>query len=168
MYCPQCGSETVDAAWFCHQCGYALTVTLRGRPARDACDPRARSAEPHVDDEHRTLADELLPIDPKSDQCHCCGRRENLHNWDFGLAKTVSTKRTWTRTAISVAISAVSLPTAGYGVFHPPGKIERLNVLRLRLVLCDDCWQADQASHFTHGGRLQTGLGTLDSLMQTH
>jgi hypothetical protein len=85
------------------------------------------------------LIDELLPIGQKPHECHACGRKDNLHGWDFGLGKPISTKRAWGKTAWSIAVSAVSLSLGGAGIVQLPGTKTRLRVLRLRLILCESC-----------------------------
>jgi hypothetical protein len=150
MYCSQCGIQTADDALYCHGCGSVLYRDRLFRQGRDSCEPSVRPMERPVDEEYRRIAAELLPIDQKPDQCHYCGRREHLRSWDFGLAKKISAKRVWARTAVSLAMSVVSLPLAGYGVFSPPGTLERLKVLRLQLILCEACWRAGRSSFSLH------------------
>lgn len=147
MYCCKCGARNPDDAVYCHNCGDA--IYRNAAPSRPS-DRRQVSRPTRVKqtEEQRQLAEELLRIDEKSHECHACGRTDDLHGWNFGLAKSVSEKRVWGATAASVAVSAVTLPFVGVGFLQLPGKKARLRVLRLRLILCGAC----RRQHVALGG----------------
>lgn len=139
MYCCKCGARNPEEASYCHKCGVSLYREEAGQVEPSAKNENSRQIATPSDEEQRRLIDELLPIDQKPHECHACGRKDNLYGWDFGLGKSISTKRTWGGAAWSVAVSAVTLPLVGYGGVQLPGKKTRLRVLRLRLILCDSC-----------------------------
>jgi hypothetical protein len=141
MFCCKCGARNPDHAGYCHECGssmYKETVRDSDQSARDKVPAQVET--PH-NEEQRRLIDELLPIDQRPHECHACGRRDNLHSWDFGLGKKITTNRAWGGTALSIAISAVTIPLIGAGGLQLPGKSTRYQVLRLRLILCGSCWK---------------------------
>ena len=122
MFCCGCGAPTVDDARFCHNCGKSL-------PAETAL------AKTNLEQPKQ----ETLSTDIRLQQCRSCGRKDNLYGWDFGLGMPVASRRDWSYTLASVAVSAVTLPLLGAGVFQLPGKTTTLRVLRLRFLLCDSC-----------------------------
>lgn len=122
MFCCACGAPTVDDARFCHKCGKPV-------PAEPAI------SEPNPQQPRQ----ETLSPDSRLNQCHSCGRKDNLHGWDFGLAMPLASGRVWSSTVASVAVSAVTIPLLGVGGFQLPGKRTTFRVLRLRLLLCDSC-----------------------------
>lgn len=140
MYCCKCGARNPDGGSYCHKCGATLYRADPTSEVGERTQP-AQSTSSQLDEEQRQLLEELLPIDQKADQCHACGRAENLHVWDFGLAKKVSERRLWGETVGSVVASAVMIPLLGVGGLRLPGKKVNLRVLRLRLVLCSACRQ---------------------------
>ena len=83
--------------------------------------------------------EEIYSLDEITVLCHKCGGTDMIQRHLFGLAEITSEKRTWLETAVSVAVSAISLPTIGYGTFAFPGKTQTAKILRLHLVLCADC-----------------------------
>lgn len=149
MFCCKCGSLNPDDANFCHKCGSSLYRAAGGNPSDSAKNKTPHQLEPHVSEEQRQLIEELLPIDQKPDECHACGRKDHLRSWDFGLGKKLSTKRAWGATAWSVAVSAVTIPLLGAGGVRLPGQKTSYRVLRLRLTLCDSCWEG-QAKYGLH------------------
>jgi ribosomal protein L40E len=141
MFCCKCGTQNPDDANYCHDCGSSLyREAAKHSSDQSTRDEVSRQVETPQDEEQRRLIDELLPIDQRTKECHACGRRNNLHGWDFGLGKKSSSARAWGGTALSIAISAVTIPLIGAGGLQLPGKSTRYQVLRLRLVLCDSCW----------------------------
>jgi hypothetical protein len=100
---------------------------------------------------------ELLHISQNPDQCHSCGGNHLLVRYPFGLAKILSSKRNWSPSlqsiAVSTALAAVFLPIAGKSIvgFALPGKKESARILRLFLVLCDEC-HAKQKSIYKRAG----------------
>jgi len=139
MFCCKCGARNPDDATYCRSCGSLLCKGNEPKVEQSPRKPTTHEVETLPDEEQRRLIDELLPIDQKPHECHACGRRDNLHGWDFGLGKPISTKRAWGETVRSVAVSAVTLPLIGAGGVQLPGKKTCLRVLRLRLILCDSC-----------------------------
>lgn len=135
---------------YCHKCGAPLSSTTIDIDAVGRIQAsRTQGIEPLGDAEQRRITKELLSIDPKSDKCHACGRKERLHRWEFGLGKPVSSRPAWGGTALSVAVSAVALPLIGVGALQLPGKKVSYRVLRLSLVLCEDCWK-EQTNYTVH------------------
>ena len=139
MFCCKCGARNAEHARFCHKCGDALYVEGTGQVGSAAENGTPPKVETFDSSEQQQLMSRLLPISQKPNECHACGRAEKLYTWDFGLGKIISTKRAWGQTALSVAVSAVTIPLLGAGGFELPGKKTRLRVLRLQLVLCDSC-----------------------------
>lgn len=123
--------------------GVCCNVPGAGLSDQSAKNKASRHVEPPQSEEQRRLIEELLPIDQKPHECHACGRKDNLHSWDFGLGKNVSTKRAWSETALSVAVSAVTILLVGVAGLQLPGKKTSYRVLRLRLILCDVCWEGE-------------------------
>lgn len=116
MFCCKRGAEIYLQAKYCHNCGGVLPdPTFEGRPVRDGVSNALK--------------------------CHKCGASKGIKAWDFGLGKAISSKRAWGETAMSAALSAVTVPLIGYGMLRLPGKKTNFRVLRLRLMLCDSCWQ---------------------------
>jgi len=139
MFCCKCGARNPEHAGFCHKCGDALYKEGVDQTVSDAGDGPPPQVELLPSPEQEQLINKLLPISQRPNECHACGRTEGLYTWDFGLGKIMSTKRAWGQTALSVAVSAVTIPLLGAGGFELPGKKTRLRVLRLQLVLCDSC-----------------------------
>lgn len=132
MFCCSCGTSTVDDALFCHKCG----------------KPIPREPEPQE-----------VAKDNRLSQCHNCGR-DAVHGWDFGLGKPLRS-RTWSGTAASVVVSAVTIPLIGVGAFQLPGKRTTMSVLRLRLLLCDTCARRGGIGYSVHplwGEAMQQGF----------
>jgi hypothetical protein len=140
MFCCKCGARNADAATYCRSCGSLLYKGDGPKVQQSPKKPTAHEVETLPDEELRRLIDELLPIDQKPHECHGCGRKDNLHSWDFGLGKIISIDRAWGKTALSIAVSAVTFLTGGPdGIVPLPGTKARLRVLRLRLILCESC-----------------------------
>ena len=149
MFCCKCGTQNPDAASYCNECGSLLYKQETKHPDKSAKEKLPRQVEIPQNAEQRRLAEELLAIDQRPHECHACGCSDRLHGWDFGLGKKTSTKWAWGETALSVAVSAVSIPLIGVAGLQLPGKKTRYQVLRLRLILCDSCWEG-QAKYSLH------------------
>ncbi len=67
--------------------------------------------------------------------CHECGATSNLTYHEFGLARIL--KKSWTASLVSAAASAATLPLLGAGALL--GSSKTANILRFKLVLCQDC-----------------------------
>jgi len=141
MFCCKCGARNPDNASYCRECGNSLYREATRHLDQSAGDGVPRLVETPQNEEQRRLIDELLSIDQRPHECHACGKAHNLHSWDFGLGKKISNERAWGETAWSIAVSAVSIPLVGVGGLQLPGKKTRYQVLRLRLILCDSCWE---------------------------
>jgi hypothetical protein len=141
MFCCKCGARNPNEANFCHRCGNSLYVPEAGSLDQSTRNRAPQQVGPVQSEEQGWLINELLPIDQKLHECHSCGRKGHLHSWDFGLGKKLSTKRAWGETALSVAVSAVTIPLIGAGGLRLPGKKTSYRVLQLRLILCDSCWE---------------------------
>jgi len=129
MHCSTCGAPTFKDSRFCHKCGSVISA-----------EPEPSNAsEGEQEQREQRLIDELLSKNRKQHECHQCGTKGKLFAWDFGLAKPIGSKRVWARTAASVALSAITLPLLGVGRLDLPGKKTSLGVLRLRLLLCEEC-----------------------------
>lgn len=141
MFCCKCGALNPDNANYCHRCGVAVFKQLGasdeslGMLPNKAENPKTN---PPKDDESDLLSP-LALIDPKPHTCHRCGTKKDIYGWDFALGMVLSTRRSWGQTAWSVAVSAVTLPTVGYGGLELPGKVSHLRVVRMRLILCSLC-----------------------------
>lgn len=101
-----------------------------------------------------------------NNQCHNCGSSANVERYSFALATPSVTKRQWGMTAASIALSAVTLPLFGMGRWMGASKSKMARVVRLELVLCEECrakrvadGDADLASRcfpmHPHWGRLR-------------
>jgi len=130
MYCCKCGAEIYLRSKYCHNCGDTLPES-----APDLESSFSHGAEVATNKES---APRRQPISPQP-SCHKCGSYLRLNSWDFGLGKVALSRRSWSETAISAALSAVSVPLTGYGMLRLPGKRTTFGVLRLRLILCDSC-----------------------------
>jgi hypothetical protein len=141
MFCCKCGARNPHDASYCHKCGSSLYIEATKPSDQSVRDEAPHQVKKPQSEEERRLIDELLHIDQRPHGCHACGRRDNLHGWDFGLGKEISTSRAWGDTALSLAFSAVTIPLIGAGALQLPGKNIRYEVLRLRLILCGSCWK---------------------------
>jgi hypothetical protein len=142
VYCCACGAENPDYGHYCHQCGNALTPHARNPDlvSSQTSQSQPRSASDSEEDAAEVKALRALArIDVKPCECHVCGQTQELTSYEFGLAKVLSAKRNWTRTAASVVISAVSVPLTGLGMIELPGKRTRVRALRMKLILCETC-----------------------------
>jgi hypothetical protein len=148
MFCCKCGAKTPGDANFCNKCGSSL-YREAAEHSGGLADNRAASGHTPEGTAQPALIKELLAIDPKPHECHACGRRDKLFAWDFGMARRISTKRAWGESALSIALSAASLPLLGVGVLTMPGKKIRYQVLRLRLVFCERCCRQNRASAYS-------------------
>jgi len=152
VYCCSCGAENPDYGRYCHQCGDALIAYARNP---DLVSSRTSRGQPHSANDSAEEAAEikalraLARMDVKPSECHACGRTEGLTAYEFGLAKILSAKRDWTRTAASVVVSAVSVPLTGLGMIQLPGKRTRVRALRMKLILCETCSKA-QVNYLAH------------------
>ncbi len=141
MYCCLCGAKNPEDARYCHKCG-APIKSAGGEADPASVAPEESNPVPQKwrdTDEHEKLVMQLLMTDHKRNQCHRCESEVSLIRIPFGLARVLSTKRDWLGTAWSVAVSAVSIPLVGYGGLELPSKSSTLEVLRLELVLCEQC-----------------------------
>jgi len=93
---------------------------------------------------------EMLSRDSKGHECHRCGRTDKLFAWDFGLAKQIGSRRAWSTTAASLAVSAVTVPLFGIGRLDLPGKKTSFHVLRMRILLCDSCKRLGEVPYNLH------------------
>ena len=92
---------------------------------------------------------DLAEIPQREGQCHNCGNANlaELRRFRFGLAKILSTKRNWLPTlgsvASSAAVAAIALPLLGRTLVRveTPGTKRTALVLRLKLVLCAQCFR---------------------------
>lgn len=143
VYCCACGAENPDYGRYCHRCGKALIPDARNADLISK-SPTSRSQPRSADDSDEDAAEitalqALARIDVKPSECHGCGRTQGLASYEFGLAKVLSVKRDWTRTAASVVVSAVSVPLTGLGMIKLPGNRTRVRALRMKLILCETC-----------------------------
>jgi hypothetical protein len=92
----------------------------------------------------------ILSADLHSSSCHKCGSNAAPHVWLFGLGKIVSNRRAWGETAVTAAVSAVTLPLLGAGALRFPGKKTSFQVLQLRLRLCDPCARGKDTAYSMH------------------
>ena len=144
MFCCMCGAKIYHEAKYCHNCASALPdPTLDIGPLPE--DNRSKASSIAA----RSASGSETKSDRKDPRCHKCGASDGLKAWNFGLGKADSTKRAWGETAISAALSAVTVPLIGFGMLRLPGKRTSFTVLRLRLVLCDACWR-DRAGYSSH------------------
>jgi hypothetical protein len=95
-------------------------------------------------EEVELVTKELLPLDQKLNECHCCGEKHSLTRSPFGLAKIVSSTRNWSLTGLSIAstaLAAVFIPIASSVPvrIHLPRRKQFARLLRLDLTLCSDC-----------------------------
>jgi len=98
---------------------------------------------------YRSEIRDLAEIPQMEGQCHNCGNANltELRGFRFGLAKILSTKRYWLPTlgsvASSAAVAAITLPLLGKTLvsFEAPGTKRTALVLRLKLVLCAQCFR---------------------------
>lgn len=132
--CESCGSEIKLGVNFCHRCGTRASKVEQSANL------------PIKNDKELVLA--LKRNMPEPGHCQECGRKEHLSYFDFGLAKFAA-KREWSDTAISAALSALTVPLFGMGMIRLPGKSERYSVMRLSLVLCEVCLSAG-ATYTSH------------------
>ena|SRR5215471_4038719 len=137
MHCCKCGTRVGNDAEYCHKCGASVYTSQEKLLA----ERRQQQCSQIDNPKDRSLVEELLNIDADTTRCHACGQKENLSFWDFGLGKPISAKRDWTQTALSIAISAATIPLAGVGVVRLPSRSIELSVFRLKLVLCSGCYQ---------------------------
>lgn len=134
MFCCKCRAKIYHEAKYCHNCGDPLsgpTIDVGHMP--ESIESKTDSNATRSSTNSRTRSDLKEP------NCHKCGAAGGLKAWDFGLGKAIETKRVWGETAISAALSAVTVPLIGYGVLRLPGKKTSFSVVRLRLILCDAC-----------------------------
>src|SRR2546427_751310 len=86
MYCVACGSENPQHGEFCHNCGRPLFhPPSQSVPQRSIHTPKLTAAR-----SERDLLTELIQTDAKPNECHKCGRHEDLTRYPFGIAKILS------------------------------------------------------------------------------
>jgi len=135
MYCCTCGTKCPENAPRCPSCG---SVQLPERASvLGRVEPSSRT--PIQSDDETIALQRLSVTDVKSDQCHGCGSKDQLLAYPFALAKKMNVQRDWAGTAASVAISAVSIPLTGFGIFQTPGKRTTYRIIRMTLILCPEC-----------------------------
>ncbi len=144
MYCCSCAAQTSEESHICHKCGTPVPHT----PFNNASTQRPFGSE--TEQEQRRVEQRLLSKDRKPHQWHQCEGRGKLHGWDFGLGKIIAEKRVWGATAVSVAVSAITVPILGVGMLERPGKETSLTVLRLRLMLSESGSQRGGVSYSVH------------------
>lgn len=125
MFCCKCGARLDPGALQCSNCGDVLPeFGLRNSPTADVTQNSVQDS-----------------VRGGSTKCHKCGSPDKVHSWEFGLGRATSSSRSWSGTALSAALSAITVPLTGFGVLQLPGKKTTFSVLRLRLTLCDSCWR---------------------------
>jgi hypothetical protein len=148
MHCCRCGAKLADDAKSCAGCHAPV-----------ASEESSRAGPPNAVDQEAIIS-EILAQDSHSGSCHKCGSNLPLHTWRFGLGKIVSSRRDWGETAVSAAVSAVTLPLLGAGALRFPGKKTSFHMLQLRLRLCDSCARSKDTAYSMHPGwRNATSLG---------
>jgi len=134
MYCCACGSTCPENAACCPQCGSAQL------PEPNLSPESNHSLRTQVStDNEAAIIQRLRSSDVKSYECHGCGNKQELLSYPFALAKTLNVERNWAGTAASIAVSAVSIPLTGFGVFQIPRKRTRYRMIRMTLILCPKC-----------------------------
>ncbi len=71
--------------------------------------------------------------------CHYCGSERDLVYHNFALMRVQETKREWTETLATVAMSALTVPLTGVARIHLPGKASMGAAYHLKLVVCKLC-----------------------------
>jgi hypothetical protein len=137
MYCCICGANLAGKSTSCRSCGAPV-------PPESPSQSGSSLAL-----EEGAIRD-ILSEDRQSTGCHKCGSKATQHTWQFGLGKVIASRHAWGQTAISAAVSAVTLPLLGAGVLKLPGKETSFHVLRLRLNLCDSCARSKGTAYSMH------------------
>ena len=95
-----------------------------------------------ISDQRSSINFEMM-MNGTNSPCHLCGSEDSLTKVQFGLAKIISKKLDWKKTAASVAgsiaISAVTAPLLGVWGYSITGKTTKANIIRLYLVICNNC-----------------------------
>lgn len=71
--------------------------------------------------------------------CKICGIPESSFKLGFYAIRSIETKRDWTKTLLSIGISAITLPLFGYGGLLTPNKIEKMKSIKLDYRICEKC-----------------------------
>lgn len=71
--------------------------------------------------------------------CHYCAASEALALYDFALMRVDGSNRNWSGMAVSVAVSAATVPLFGAALIRLPGRNYQGAALHLRLVVCRNC-----------------------------
>ena len=137
MYCCKCGTKIGSDAEYCQKCGTSLCTPQE----KQFAERRAQQSPQINHTEDQALLERLLKAEANATRCHACGNKDNLSFWDFGLGKPIAAKSEWTQTALSIAISAATIPLTGLGFLRLPGRSIELSVFRLKLALCTTCHQ---------------------------
>ena len=144
MYCCTCGRKCSENATHCPSCGSAQL------PEPTLAQPTVQhSPTQGQPDNESVIVQRLRSTDEKPNECHACGRKDELLAYPFALAKTLNVKRDWTGTAASLALSAVSVPLTGFGIFRTPGKHTTYRAIRMTLILCKNC-RKRRVNHEVH------------------
>lgn len=138
MYCCNCGAKLTGRSTLCPSC--STPIPPESLPQNDA---------PIAVEEQAVIRD-IVSEDLQSTGCHKCRSNAAPHTWQFGLGKISSSRHAWGETAISAAVSAVTLPLLGAGALKFPGKKTSFQVLRLRLRLCDSRARHRQRAYSMH------------------
>ena len=153
MYCCICGAELKGKSTSCPSCGAPV--------APESPSQSSSSLSP----QQEAIIRDIVSEDRQSTGCHKCGSKAAQHTWQFGLGKVISSRHAWGETAISAAVSAVTLPLLGAGILKLPGKETSFHVLRLRLNLCDSCARSKGTAYSMHPARKKaTSLGYTEFL----
>jgi len=83
--------------------------------------------------------DEIIALDRKKTKCHICKIENPVCYYDFGMAKQLKIERDWTKTLVSLGLSAITFPLIGFGGFIGPEKKTSYKVIRLHLMVCSSC-----------------------------
>lgn len=122
---------------------------LNGVPSYDALS--LRFGEAILDQTMQELIQERVgwlqfqaALQGSNDPCHICGATTKLTYHDFGLLRLLSKETDWKLSAASAAMSALTIPTMGFGLVRGPDSTRTANILRMRLVLCESCLEGRQ------------------------
>lgn len=78
----------------------------------------------------------------KEDQiikCNNCGKNDVIYEFPFLLSREIERKRDWTKTIVSIGLSAITIPLFGRGIFSLPGSEKKYKAFRLNYKLCSEC-----------------------------
>lgn len=138
MFCCKCGARNPRNAVHCNKCG--ARVIEQETSELHQVQGNSEKVGSLSESRQSRLFHKGSHVAPEPTRCHACGGKDQLYSWQFGMARELSARRAWEDTAVSVAVSAITIPLLGVAGFQMPGKKARLQVLRFRLVLCKACW----------------------------